>query len=267
MTAEYNAVNARAELLGDGSGWQRMRGQFPTAPAGAKQAIYVMRIETPDLGTFEDTGLTWNAAGYYGLKFDSIFPSTSERDHADYDNFFGVALADSTPFDHSYWAASASIDSMYPGRFGTTDPDLYLYDGNGAFLDLSADAVTVDDYAFMGGADVNQPNVRTLVWRVYSHPTTNEVLYECWASDGSEKLTGFDIANDLDPDDPKATFPVAGSGTYIKSGSIHGDIFGTNWRPNDGVMAFPLYFMAGHGSTAFRLHIPYVGVQYSLSVT
>lgn len=268
MTAEYNAINGRAELYGDGSGWQRMRGQFPTAPAGTKQAIYVMRIESPDTAGVDESGLTWNAACYYGLKFDSTFPSSSERDHADYDNFFGIANADDSPYDHAVIDFSAAADLFFPGDTGGSDPDTYFYDGAGSSVDLTSGGLNSGNYGLFGAADGGQPNVQTLIWRIYSDPVDNSVYYECWRSDGAADLTAFDIATDLDPDNPKALFPVGGSGNYIRSGTIQGDVFGTTpWRPNDGAMAFPQYFMAAHPSTTFQIRIPYVGVHYSLSVT
>lgn len=263
MTAEYNAVNGRAELIGDGSGWQRMRGQFPTAPAAAKQAIYVFRIESPDVATFTETGLVWNAATYFGLKFDSNFPSTSELDHSDYDNFFGSALGQTTPPNSNFTLTydASPNGNFWLGNIIGGDPSPQFYDANGVSEEL--DDANNDDFPFTIESPVD--GTTTVIWRIYSHPTTNEVLFECWLSRASFDLTTFDIANDMAPDNPKATFPV--SSTYIKSGSIHGDTFGTNWRPNDGVMAFPAYFMACHPSLTAEWDISYVGVQYSLSVT
>lgn len=265
MTAAYSIPNSRAELLGDGFGYQRMRCPFPPAPVGTQQAIYVMRVESNNFGTITNTGLTWNAATYFGLKFDSNFPSSSQLGHADYDNFFGSASGDSTdPYDSFRMSYHATVN-YFLGSLSGGSPTPRFYDGNGSNTLLGNS--NLGDYPF--AVYTTNHGVQTLIWRIYTHPTTNEVLYEAWLNRDSFNLSTFDIANDMAPDNPKALLPVALEGgiPYLRTGTINGDVFGTNWRPSDGVMGFPTHFMAAHPGQTFNMYIPYVGVQYSSFVT
>lgn len=259
MTAFWDAGNSRAVLVGDGFGWQRMRRATPTPPTGTNQAIYVLRVETPNTVTETvASSVAWNCAAYFGFKFDSSFPSRSDEDHSDYDNFFGMAAADPLDVNDRYSMQVASAQDAAVMRPGAVTNDATMYNANSSAI---ATQVSISEDSLVIAADDFQPNIMTLIWRVYTSPTDDSVLYQLWQSITGPDLSTFDIKNDMDPDDPMALFPQEGS---LKSGTLHGDVNGTNWRPEAGVMAFPTYFMAAHPSKVFELRVPYVGVQYSI---
>jgi hypothetical protein len=224
-----------------------------------------MQLSTPYSGSsiFYDT-LVWNAAAYFGFKFDGTPPTSSEAGSADYSNFFGWAAQDTTaPYDLVRVGLSTSpLASTF--RDSTGEVLHRLLNGNGGAIDTDISFTISGDRPFtlLGGG---YPSPPVTVWRVYSHETDNRIYLDAWVSTGyAVDLATFNIATDLDSDNPQVTFPVHEPYTTSQR-TVQGDTFGTNWRPADGVMAFPSYFMMAHPvpNVDFAIHLSYLGVHYS----
>lgn len=262
MTAYYDGTTGRGVLEGDNVGWSRVKYALPTAPSGTNQAIYVMRYWFDSFGsntTF--SSLTWEASAYHGFKFDGTHVPTNYpvATETGYDNFFGFAasnLADASKDDQ---IGIDSGNSENAGWYGATDTTGWheFYNANGGSTGLSAN---------LSGQPLGVPRDQTLgttytfVWLVNGSQVDDSVNYEIWTNKGSLNLDTFNLATDLDPNDPQSS--IVPSATAV-TGSLQGDVNGTNWRPSAGVMDFPTYFMARYPGSNQSFIIDYLGVQYS----
>lgn len=239
MTAYYDGTTGRGILEGDNAGWQRVSYSIPSAPSGTNQAIYVMRYWLEDYsvdGVY--SGLTWPASCYYGLSFDGVHSDTNAQNDASYDNMMVAASADLTApsnNDRLRIEIGSSLSAGYVSTSGNGWQEFYNANGGDTGLTGGGDGwniFTKQEYGLTA----------THVWVVTGSSLDNSVSYKMWYNLGSINLDTFNIETDLDPDNPESSIPVSNSSDV--DGNLQGDSFGTNWRPSDGVMAFPTYFLA-----------------------
>lgn len=264
MAATYDAVTDRISLTGDGSGWSRCSVAMPTPPAGTDKAIYVMRFwNTRDGSDLTETGFTWNNAHYLGFKFNSTHIATVST-ASDFDDFFGIAAFNaSAAATTGHLDFNTSYDDMLEINPQSSYPGHTVFDGNGSTIVTGGQSMVNSFKQAWGmpeGATFGQ--TMTMCWMVWGSEVDDSVLATAWVNAGTIDLSTFNLATDLDPDDPTTSIPVSGS-RLDPNNTIHGDITATNWRPTTGTMAFPTHFMARYPMRSEALVIDYLGVQYS----
>lgn len=265
MAATYDGATGRVILQGDGAGWSRMKVLLPTAPAGTNQAIYVIRswFDTITTSGLQEESLAWPNPCYYGLKFDAnhindVLP-------ASYADFYGVYMASGSFTD------KVQLDAFDP----SLGVDLVTLGGNSGFVMnsnfsdaentavISDPATDVERSNLLAGNEVGGLSM-TNVFKINGSTANDSVFSSVWLNTGSINLDTLDLQNDLDPNNPEGAIgPATGTVLMQFDNTVHGDVFGTNWRPSAGVMAFPTYFMARWPASTQNLTIDYIGVQYS----
>lgn len=257
MSKYYNIVKSRYELNGDGTGLQRAKWLLPSAPAGTNQAIYAIRMSTSYNADYSET-VTGDSAIFHGLSFDGVYPTTLQPETAQYDNFFGPAGSDSSsPYSSFSFKDNAGNDTF---EYGNVASSAHLYDANGSYIDNTS---PLEKSVSLDNSSTRVSNLA--LWVIETDLATNAVHYDLLWSNDDIDLSIANLETDIDSDDPSNSFSnqpgVAFSSDY--SGQLHGDVTGTNWRPSDGVMAFPTHFMTSNPSRTLQWAVHYVGVKYS----
>lgn len=259
MTAEFNSTEKRVELLADGTGWQRMKTvELDPVPEGANQMLVVFQCWHTALDDDWSDTTTYSPSSYVGLSFTGNHIDTTDATDSEYDNLFGFAACDvSAPFtsvfiDESSRFSSLGISSSV-GAYALSAYDV---------IDNDISSGTNTDSAFMiQNGEVGNDGPYYYCWRIYTDLVDDSIHYQVWVGRSNIDLETFDFST-VNPDNPKDQLPERSF--YSRSGTIHGDITGTNWRPSTGVMAFPSHFLAkwGGDNVGMGIYIKNLTVSY-----
>lgn len=284
MSYTNDTINNRAILAGDGFGWTYFSDPILAPSVDADQAIYIMRfwgdlaantLETEDV-------ISWDSALYHGLSF-GIGPYIKEPNTGDipanesrYADLLGSYQSTGTGAPSDTLAAQSSVDS------GGDEDDYLVYadtglaagathrvsDGNGgsgSTIEGHGITASKDDELMPFTLPISQAIglTTTFIWHVRKNLSDDGVNLNCWVNTDTIDLDAINLLTGLDPDNPKATFPVSNSWEFplTEINGVAED--GTNWIPTSGSMAFPTHFLARWPFSGSSITVDYRGVQYA----